>query len=127
MELLLYPGEAGTKALLGTLLWAPASRAHHSFAVYDLDQQLEFEGVVATLKFRNPHIALTLTRKLANGTTETVNFVEGMPANMALRIGLSPDLIKPGTELTAIGSPRKDNPHVFFLRKVKLADGREFP
>lgn len=114
-------------ALVGTLTWVPASEAHHSFAVYDLDQQLEFEGVVATLKFRNPHIALTLTRMLPNGEKRTVNFVEGMPANMALRLGLSPDLIKPGTKLTAFGSPRKDNPHVFFLRKLKLADGREFP
>lgn len=114
-------------ALIGTLLWVSASSAHHSFAVYDLDHQISFEGVVATLKFRNPHIALTLTRTLPNGATENVNFVEGMPANMALRLGLSPDLIKPGTRLTAIGSPRKDNPHVFFLRKVKLADGREFP
>lgn len=114
-------------ALMGTLAWVSASSAHHSFAVYDLDRQLVFEGVVATLKFRNPHIALTLTTTLASGDTETVNFVEGMPANMALRLGLSPDLIKPGTKLTAIGSPRKDDPHVFFLRKVKLADGREFP
>ncbi len=114
-------------ALIGALTWVSACDAHHSFAVYDLDQQLTFDGVVATLKFRNPHIALTLKRTLANGESETVNFVEGMPANMALRIGLSPDLIKPGTRLTAIGSPRKDDPHVFFLRKVRLADGREFP
>jgi hypothetical protein len=69
---------------------------------------------------------MTLTRTLEDGTTETINFVEGAPANMAVRLGLKPDMIKPGTRITAIGSPRKDNPSAFFLRRVVLEDGREF-
>jgi hypothetical protein len=100
--------------------------AHHSFAVYDFDQQIPFEGVVATLSFKNPHIAMTLTHTRPDGSTETINFAEGAPANMAVRGGLTPDMIKPGTKITAIGSPRRDNPNVFFLRHVRLADGREF-
>jgi hypothetical protein len=99
---------------------------HHSFAVYDFAQQIPFVGEIATLSFKNPHISMTLTRTLEDGTTETINFVEGAPANMAVRLGLKPDMIKPGTRITAIGSPRKDNPSAFFLRKVVLEDGREF-
>ena len=99
---------------------------HHSFAVYDFTQQIPFEGVVATLSFRNPHISLTLTHALANGSTETIQFAEGAPANMNVRNGLLPEMIKPGTKITAVGSPRKDDPHVFFLRRVVLEDGREF-
>src|SRR5262245_38393894 len=40
------------------LLLAAAGPAlgHHSFAVYDFTQQIPFQGVVATLSFRNPHI-----------------------------------------------------------------------
>ena len=114
-------------ALAGALALAVVSRAHshHSFAVYDFDQQIPFEGVVATLNFKNPHIAMTLTHTRADGSTETINFVEGAPANMAVRGGLTPDMIKPGTKVTAIGSPRRDNPNAFFLRHVRLADGRE--
>jgi hypothetical protein len=82
------------------------SYGHHSFAVYDFEQQIPFEGVVATLNFKNPHISMTLTRTREDGTTETINFVEGAPANMAVRGGLKPEMIKPGTKVTAIGSPR---------------------
>jgi hypothetical protein len=100
--------------------------AHHSFASYDFTVQIPFTGVVKDIKFRNPHIAMTLVRTLEDGTEETINFVEGAPANMLVRIGLRPEMVKPGTRLTAYGSPRKNDPKVFFLRKVVLEDGREF-
>jgi hypothetical protein len=102
------------------------AKAHHSFAVYDFSQQIPFEGVVATLNFKNPHIAMTLTRTLENGETETIDFIEGAPANMLVRDGLRPEMIKPGTKLTAIGSPLRGDPTKFFLRGVILEDGREF-
>jgi hypothetical protein len=104
----------------------PIAGAHHSFSVYDFDTQVTFEGVVETLNFRNPHITMTLTRVLPNGEKETVNFVEGAPANMVARAGLLPDMIKPGTAITAVGSPRNDDPAAYFLRRITLADGREW-
>jgi hypothetical protein len=100
--------------------------AHHSFAIYDFSQKVRFEGTVATLNFKNPHIAMTLTRTLDNGETETIEFVEGAPANMLVRDGLRPNMIAPGTKITAIGSPSRDDPTKFFLRGVVLEDGREF-
>ena len=115
-------------ALTCALAVAPALSAfgHHSFAVYDFEQQIPFEGVVATLSFKNPHMSMTLTHMRSDGSTETIDFVEGAPANMAVRGGLTPEMIKPGTKVTAIGSPRRDNPNAFFLRHIRLADGREF-
>jgi hypothetical protein len=105
----------------------PASlSAHHSFAVYDFDTEIPFEGVVATLRFRNPHIEMTLTHQTADGETVIIEFVEGAPANMLVRRGLHPDMIQPGTRLTAIGSPRHDDPDAYFLRRIRLPDGREF-
>jgi hypothetical protein len=100
--------------------------AHHSFAVYDMTQNIEFKGVVETLKFRNPHMAMTLTHKKADGTTETINFVEGAPANMLVRMGLDPAVIAPGQEITAIGAPRKDDPSSYFLKAIVLKDGTRF-
>lgn len=111
---------------LAALLLALPVYAHHSFAIYDFSQQIEFEGVVATLNFRNPHIAMTLTHTTPTGETETIEFIEGAPANMLVRNGLRPEMIKPGTKITAIGSPLRDDPTKFFLRKVRLEDGREF-
>jgi hypothetical protein len=100
--------------------------AHHSFASYDFEKQIPFTGVVKELKFRNPHIAMTLVRTLEDGKEETINFIEGAPANMLVRIGLRPDMIKEGTKLTAYGSPKKTDPTVYFLRKVVLENGKEY-
>ena len=112
------------------LLCAPAlagpALAHHSFAVYDFTQEIAFEGVVETLNFKNPHIAMTLIQTDENGATRTINFIEGAPANMLVRNGLRPEMIKPGTKITAYGSPRREDPTVYFLRRVVLEDGREF-
>ena len=93
-------------ASLGVALAAMAApaAAHHSFAIYDMQQNVEFKGVVDTVKFRNPHMAMTLKVKDASGREKTVEFVEGALANMLARIGLRPEMIAPGTEITAIGA-----------------------
>jgi len=104
---------------------APAT-AHHSFAIYDMQQNVEFHGVIATVKFRNPHMAMTLTTTGADGAEKTIDFVEGAPANMLARLGLRPELIKPGQEITAIGAPRTDNPDAWFLKAIILPDGTRF-
>jgi hypothetical protein len=104
----------------------PAAIAHHSFAVYDFSTQIEFVGEVATLNFKNPHVSMTLSVVQENGEASIINFVEGAPANMLARKGLRPDMIAPGTMITAVGSPLIADPTKFFLRRVRLADGREF-
>jgi hypothetical protein len=100
--------------------------AHHSFAVYDMEQNIMFDGVVETLKMRNPHIAMTLTVTKGDGTQGTVDFIEGAPANMLVRRGLNPDDIAVGKPIRAIGAPLHDNPNAFFLKAVILPDGRRF-
>lgn len=107
-------------------LWAGHAAAHHSFAIYDMDHEVEFKGVVDNLKFRNPHMAMTLIVAEQPGKAQTINFVEGAPANMLARLGLTPGLIEPGTEITAIGVPRRDDPNVWFLKAIILRDGTRF-
>jgi hypothetical protein len=100
--------------------------AHHSFAIYDMQQNVEFHGVIASVKLRNPHMALTLTAKDADGKERTIEFVEGAPANMLARLGLRPEHVKVGQEITAIGAPRHDNPDAWFLKAIILPDGTRF-
>ena len=107
-------------------LTALPAAAHHSFAVYDMSQNLEFEGVVETVKLRNPHMALTLVQTKADGSKETINFVEGAPANMIVRLGLKPEDIAPGKKIRAIGAPRRDKPTEYFLKAIILPDGQKF-
>lgn len=110
-------------ALAATAL--PAT-AHHSFAIYDLDQNIAFDGVVETVKLRNPHMALTLTVTKDDGTRGTINFVEGAPANMIVRMGLNPADIAVGKPIKAIGAPLRDDPNAYLLKAVILPDGRRF-
>ena len=104
---------------------APAL-AHHSFAIYDMQQNVEFKGVIETVKLRNPHMAMTLTVTNDKGEQQTINFVEGAPANMLARLGLRPAMIEPGQAITAIGAPRHDNPDAWFLKAIVLPDGTRF-
>jgi hypothetical protein len=75
---------------------------------------------------RNPHMALTLVQTKADGTKETINFVEGAPANMIVRMGLNPADIAAGKPIKAIGAPRRDDPNAYFLKAIILPDGRRF-
>ena len=120
------------KRLLNGLLVAaltsvsvPAA-AHHSFAIYDMTQNIEFDGVVETLKMRNPHMAMTLTVTNPDGTKKTINFVEGAPANMIVRMGLNPADVAVGKPIKAIGAPRKDDANAYFLKAIILPDGRKY-
>jgi hypothetical protein len=106
--------------------WALPAVAHHSFAIYDMEQNVEFEGVVETLKMRNPHMALTLTVTAKDGSTRVVNFIEGAPANMIVRMGLNPEDVAPGKAIKAVGAPRRDDPNAFFLKAIILPDGRRY-
>lgn len=113
-------------SLSAVLLIARPLAAHHSFAVYDFDNEIEFDGVVSTLNFKNPHLAMTLEVTNEDGSSEMVNFVEGAPANMLIRMGFDPKWITPGTRIRAIGSPRRDDPTRLFMKSLILEDGREF-
>ena len=117
--------------LIGLLVAALAAAAlpataHHSFAIYDIDQNIHFDGVVATLKMSNPHIALTLTVTKDDGTQGTIDFIEGAPANMLARMGLNPADISVGKPIKAIGAPLRDDPNAYFLKAIILPDGRRF-
>ncbi len=115
----------GLLATALAVLTLPAA-AHHSFAIYDMSQNVEFEGVVETLKLRNPHMALTLTVTNADGAKRTVNFVEGAPANMIVRMGLNPADVAAGKPIKAVGAPRRDDADAYFLKAIILPDGRRF-
>jgi hypothetical protein len=104
---------------------APAA-AHHSTAIYAMDQNLHFDGVVETLKLSNPHMALTLRVTKDDGTTGTIHFVEGAPANMVVRMGLNPADIAVGKPIKAIGAPLLADPDAYFLKAIILPDGRRF-
>ena len=81
---------------------------------------------MVSVKFRNPHIAMTFKTVDDAGKEQTINFIEGAPANMLVRSGLRPEMIAPGSRITAVGSPLISDNSKYFLRIIRLADGKEF-
>ena len=120
-------GISSARALLAVCaaIALPAA-AHHSLASYDVDQSIHFDGVVETLRLQNPHIALTLTVTKADGTRGTISFVEGPAVSMIEHLGLDSADIAVGKPIKAVGVPRRDDPNLYYLMAIILADGRRF-
>lgn len=113
-------------AIISAMILAAKVAAHHSFAIYDFDTQVPFDGVVDSVKFRNPHIEMTLRIVNDDGAEEIIHFIEGAPANMMVRNGIRPDMMKPGSVVHAVGSPLIEDPEKYFLRVIRTADGTEY-
>jgi Family of unknown function (DUF6152) len=111
---------------LAALLASPMLLAHHSFAIFDFQKQVPFEGTVEMLKFRNPHIEMKLKVKAADGSEQSIHFIEGAPANMIVRNGIRPEQMAVGSHLRTFGSPLLEDPSKYFLRVIILDDGTEY-
>ena len=112
--------------LLAAIAWPCTTVAHHSFAIYDFDTKIPFDGVVDTVKFRNPHIEMTLKVIDENGQEQIIHFIEGAPANMMVRNGIRPEMMKPGARVHTEGSPLLEDPSKYFLRTIRTEDGTEY-
>ena len=104
----------------------PKLFAHHSTVVYDFNSEEIFVGTVLSVEFQNPHIALTLDAAGPDGNREVVEFIEGPSANMLLRQGLEISDLALGSRITATGSPLIDDSRKYYLRRIRLKDGKEF-
>jgi hypothetical protein len=112
--------------LIAFAVAALPAAAHHSIAIYDIDQSIYFDGVVETVKLSNPHLSLTLTITKGDGTTGTIRFIEGAPAGMLVRMGLDPADVAVGKPIKAIGAPLRDDANSYFLKAIILPNGRRF-
>ena len=113
--------------LFGVLLAVGALEAHHSLAgVYDLKKVERATGVVEMFKFTNPHGALVIAIKNAQGEARVWSLTTGS-ANVLVNAGLSatgPDWIKSGDEITVTFNPAKSKPNGICV-DVLFPDGRK--
>ena len=113
-------------ALTAAFGLATPALAHHSFAKWDMSESalVKFTGVVEKLDFKNPHMSMTMLVTDPDGTSHTVNFAEGGPRNMLIRMGIKEDDIAPGKKITVFGAPHKEVPGEYFAKVFVLEDGR---
>jgi len=77
-------------AVVGLALASVSVAAHHSFAMFEMDKNVEYQGVVSEWKWQNPHVHFTVDIKPAAGIDpQTVGRwdVEGGSVNIMSRQG----------------------------------------
>ncbi len=93
--------------VLGLVFTGPPAEAHHNSApFYDDSQSVEAIGVVTRFHFQNPHSFLFIEG--VNEAGETVEWeVEMGAAVMMRRSGWTPERIKAGDQIRAVGQPSR--------------------
>jgi hypothetical protein len=102
------------------LLMCTSAEAHHSFAAtYDLDRELEVEGVISEFVFKNPHMIISLETTNTDGSV-TNWMVEGEAATRYRHAGWNSETFKPGDRIRVSGSGTHDGSPMIYIEEVHL-------
>jgi hypothetical protein len=97
--------------ITGVILASVSLAAHHSFAMFQMDKDVTYSGVVTLWKWQNPHVHFTMyVRDTAGVDPQTVGTwdVEGGSVNIMARQGWTKASYKAGDPITIVGHPMKD-------------------
>ncbi len=109
--------------MLITAFAAGNASAHHSFASeFDINQPVEFEGVVTEMVWSNPHAWVHMEVTTANGEKQQWA-VEGGAPNALIRRGWNRNSLPAGTVVKVLGYRARDNSFRANGTKITLADG----
>jgi hypothetical protein len=102
-----------------------AALAHHSFAMFDRNNQVDLEGVVQEFSFANSHTFIYLAVKQDDGSTVTWA-LEGQSPSLLAREGWTSRTLKPGDELKMRIAPLRSGAPggAWSVSKTKLKDGQ---
>ena len=101
--------------------------AHHGTGIsYDLvSKPIVLKGVITEFRWKNPHVAIFMDVKDANGKVTNWAFEGNSIANYA-RAGFNHNTLKTGQEVTALVYPSKvKGSPAAVVAKITLADGKE--
>jgi hypothetical protein len=92
--------------LVPSLFVLPAI-AHHSLAMFDAEQTIQFSGIVEELQWTSPHSWLQITVQNERGEAIEWSLEMGSPGELA-RSGWRPRTLVPGDEITVTLHPLID-------------------
>ena len=101
--------------------------AHHSFAMFEMDKDVTYTGVVTEYRWLNPHVHITIDIKAGQGVDPAhvgLWDVEGGSTNIMGRQGWTRASFKPGDPIRLVGHPMKDGSKGISLFYVILPDGK---
>lgn len=115
-------------ALLACLMASLSLQAHHSLAgTYDIKKTERATGVVQKVAFTNPHGALTIEIKSADGVAKSWILTTGS-SNVLTNAGVSatgPERIKQGDTVQVSFNPSLNGSNLGFLRSITLQGKKE--
>jgi hypothetical protein len=111
-------------AVIGPLAGSIPMLAHHGTAAYDQQKKLTFKGTVTSFEWTNPHCQIHLDVTDDKGAVVHWNF-EAQPPNILVHGGWTKNSLKPGDQVTIVGSPTKNGAPIGIIQKVILSDGQE--
>src|SRR6186997_295861 len=113
-----------TAGIVLVLIYAAQATAHHSFAPhFDGSKKVNISGTVTQYEARNPHSYLHVNAIDENGRTREY-VCESHGVTQLTRIGITPQLFKPGTKLTVTGPVSRHSPYMCFFEVIEWPDGR---
>ena len=115
---------AGFGFVIGVLLVSLPTAAHHSFAPFETDREVEVTGTVTEFEWSNPHSYVHLDVKGEKGDVEKwIAELTGLP--MLVRAGWSRDVIEPGDRVTIHGYRARDGRTFMVIHTLTLPNGQE--
>jgi hypothetical protein len=98
--------------------------AHHSFAMFDYQNQKTLTGTVVSFKWTNPHAFLDLSVPDGAGGAKRYT-IECASPNVLTRIGWKFNTLRPGDKVTVLINPLKSGEPGGMLHEATLSDGRK--
>jgi len=107
------------------MLTASHASAHHNWAaIYDVESDIEIEGVISSVQWRNPHVRVSFT--VAGGTANEKVYTTASNSVAALtRMNVTKELLAVGTEVRVAGYRSRNRDDDLFMNHLLLPGGRE--
>jgi len=109
--------------LLAGALLASSAFAHHSFAMFDRNAQVEIAGVVKDFQFTNPHSWIQVMVTPADGGPAKEWSIEALSPNVLGRAGWKKNTLKAGDRIKLLINPLRDGNAGGNLLLLTLPDG----
>ena len=108
-----------------TLFLASSAVAHHNWAaIYDVNGDIEIEGVISKIEFVNPHIRIEFTVD-AGTASEKIYTTESNSVASLTRMGVTKELLAVGTPVRVAGYPSRTRDDDIFMNHLLLPSGQE--
>jgi hypothetical protein len=116
------PKKLAASLLAGSVLFAAAVGAHHSFTQFDQSTELVTTGTVVRWEFNNPHSWLRVNIPDADGNAKLWSFEGSGPTSLIQR-GITGATFEPGDTITLMYCPMVDGRDGGHMGWAQLADG----